>query len=308
MSEELLNLSAAIAALTAAAGQSVVTVNGRRRSPASGVVWSPEGHIVTANHVVERDDNVTIITPQGEERTVEIAGRDAAIDIALLRIAGEEIPADLKPPRWAAAGELQVGQLALAVARPNGSIEASLGTISSLGGPWRHRSGGRFDLYLRPDLTMYPGFSGGPLLTAGGAFAGINSSALARGANLTVPTATIQKSVEALLMHGHVPRAYLGVGVQPVHLQPAQVKAQGAGERSSSTALMIMSVEPETPASEAGLLQGDILLALDEHELGTADDLQVMLGEISAPAVASLQILRGGAIQEVEVQLIVREL
>jgi S1-C subfamily serine protease len=297
MSDDFSKLSDAIAQAATDAGASIVSVHGRRRQPASGILWSAEGWIVTANHVVERDENIIVVLPSGEEATAEIGGRDPVTDLALLRVA----PGDHKPAAWANLGDLRVGHLVLALARPNGSLEATLGVVSSLGGPWRHRGGGRFDAYLQTDVTMYPGFSGGPLLTANGSFAGINSSALVRGASVTIPASTVRKSVEALLAHGHIPRAYLGVGVQTVQVQTDLVP-----DRAESTALIIMSVESDSPAGQAGLLQGDILLSLQGREVNSPDDLQSLLAEISAPTPVTVRILRGGAIQELNAGLVVR--
>ncbi|MEX1019025.1 MAG: trypsin-like peptidase domain-containing protein [Litorilinea sp.] len=305
MNQTFNQLSNAIADAVAAVASSVVTVHGRRRRGASGVVWATkgagegasEGLVVTANHVVEREDNITVVTPAGEERTATLVGRDPAIDVALLRVE----QAELTPAQWTDPGDLRVGQLVLAVARPDGTVQAALGALARVGGPWQHRGGGRFDLYLHADVTMYPGYSGGGLLAADGTLAGINSSALARGKNLTIPASTLQKSVDALLAHGHIPRAYLGVGVQTVQIQSGLIP-----DRDAATALMIMSVEADTPAAQAGLLQGDILYALHEQNLDHVEDLQLLLAEITAPTPVTAQILRGGNRQALTVELTVR--
>lgn len=290
-------LSNAAADVVAAAGASVVTVNGRRRRPASGVVWSGDGLIVTANHVVERDDNLSVVTADGREHTAELVGRDPAIDVALLRIehTGQT------PARWSADGASRVGQLVLALARPNGSVEVSLGALSAVGGPWQHRSGGRFDHYLQVDVTMYPGFSGGGVVAPDGSFVGLSSSALARGVTLAIPAANVQRSANALRAHGRIPRAYLGVGVQRV-----QVQAGSIPDPHAHSALMIMSVEDDTPAAEAGILQGDILFELHGQALTSVEDLQNLLGELSTPTTAKARLLRGGSVQEYNVALTVR--
>lgn len=297
MTETFQQLSQSIAGTVEAAGHALVTVHARRRRPASGLVYSADGLIVTANHVVERDDNLIVNTADGTEHSAELVGRDPALDIALLRIPTQ----NLAPANWHTGQDLRVGELVLAVARPNGGIQVSLGALSSVGGPWQHRAGGRFDLYLQADVTMYPGFSGGGLLTAAGTFAGLTSSALAHGATLAVPASTVRKSVDALLAHGHIPRAYLGVGVQRV-----QVQAGAIPQREDATALMIMSVENDTPAQQSGLLQGDILYALHGQSLARVEDLQSLLAEITEPTTVSAQILRGGTPQELTVQLTVR--
>lgn len=284
-------MSNAMAEITSRAAPAVVSVSGRRRRPASGVIWSDEGLIVTANHVVERDENIIVSTAHGEEHTAELVGRDPNTDLALLRIpaAGHHVAT------WATIQDLATGQLILALGRPGGSIQATLGVISSIEGPWRHRGGGHFDAYIQTDVTMYPGFSGGPLLTATGTFAGINSSALARGVSVTIPASTVQKTVNALLTHGHIPRAFLGIGVQPVQLQ-----SELSAERAQETGLMVMSIEAGGPAASAGLLQGDILLRIDEQPLRTVDDLQNWLSETNADIQFSLELLRSGALRTIE--------
>lgn len=291
------SLSNSIAQTVAAAGEHLVTVDGRRRRSASGIIWSAEGLIVTANHVVEREDNLRVYTPDGQEHAARLIGRDPAIDLALLQIDS----AALQPAQWSNSDALQTGQLALAVARPKRSVQVSLGILTAVGFAWRHPGGGRFDQLIQVDVTMYPGFSGGALVAADGSFAGLNSSALARGKTLAIPASNVEKSVAALLAHGHIPRAYLGVGVQPIQLQ-----SQFSAAREAETALMIMSVEPDAPAGRAGLIQGDILLALDDVELTSVEDLQNRLAEFSEPHRAKIAYLRSGGSQEVEVDLAVR--
>lgn len=291
MSQILESLSNAMADLVESAGKSIVRVEGRQRLAASGVVWSADGVIVTAHHVVERNDGLRIGLPDGSAVSASIVGRDPSTDLAVLRAN----TSGLTPATWVEAEELRAGNLALAAGRPEVTVQAALGVISALGGPWRTGAGGEIDHYLQTDVVMYPGFSGGPLITASGAFAGVNSSALARGLSIALPAATVRRVVETLLAHGAVPRGYLGVGVQPVRLTDAL--AQAAGQE---TGLMVMSVEIGGPAEQAGLLQGDVIVALDGEQVQHLDALQAALQANRAGRVVPVRIVRGGALFEMQ--------
>ncbi|HEU5432571.1 MAG TPA: trypsin-like peptidase domain-containing protein, partial [Thermomicrobiales bacterium] len=211
----LARLSDDLAAAVDKAGGSVVTINARRRLPASGIVWSGGGLIVTANHVVERDEEIGVGLPDGRSVQAKLIGRDPGADLALLQIDATDLT-----PAERAAGPAKIGHFVLAVGRPGPSgLMASFGIVSLVGGPWRTAQGSSFDNYLRADVAMLPGFSGGPLVDAGGAILGLNSSTLGRGGGgLTVPNAAIERTIAALQTHGRVRRGFLGVGAQAVRL------------------------------------------------------------------------------------------
>ena len=195
MAEVLKNLSEDLAATVAGAGPAVVRVEGRRRLPASGIVWSAEGIIVTAHHVLESDENITVGLPDGKSAPATLVGRDPTTDLAVLRadIGG------LGTPSWAELDDLQVGHLVLGLGRPRQTVMATLGIVGALGEGWRTPAGGSVDRYLQTDVTMYPGFSGGPLVNASGRVLGVNTSALLRGITITVPTSTVRRVVDTLL-------------------------------------------------------------------------------------------------------------
>ncbi len=290
MSTVFQSLSDAAAGIVESAGQSLVRVEGRQRMPASGVLWSADGLIVTSHHVVERDDNLQVGLPDGRTVPATLVGRDPSTDLALLQVQASGLAA----ATWVDAGELRVGNFVLAVGRPGRTVQATLGIVSALGGGFRTGGGGEIDRYLQTDVVMYPGFSGGALVEAGGRVAGINTSALMRGVSLAIPAATVRRVVETLAAHGQVPRGYLGVGVQPVRL--ADAVAQQVGQE---TGLMVMSVEEGGPAAEAGLVQGDLLLALDGERVGHLDALQAALQSNRAGKQVPLRLVRGGAVQEI---------
>src|SRR3972149_2009447 len=204
----LSDLSSDLAAIVDAAGRSVVRVDARRRIPASGIIWSADGTIVTANHVVQREENITVGLPDGSEVGATLAGRDPATDVAVLRLQSAGLAAT---PRASTEG-LRVGHLVLALGRPGRTVRATLGIVSALGESWRTAEGSQIDHYLQTDAPFHPGFSGGPLVDAGGRVLGLNTAALVRGFSLTIPTVTLQRVVEMLLAHGRGRRGALGVG------------------------------------------------------------------------------------------------
>jgi S1-C subfamily serine protease len=292
MSQTLTNLSDALAAAVETAGQSVVRVEGRRRIPASGIVWSADGVIVTAHHVVEQDEAIGIGLADGREIVATLVGRDPTTDLAVLRGPA----AGLQPAFWLEAETLRVGHLALALGRPGQSIQATLGIISALGEDWRTPAGGRLDHYLQTDVVMYPGFSGGPLVSAGGQVMGLNTSGLLRGASMAIPTATVRRVVETLLAHGHIRRGYLGIGAQVARL-PEGLAAQFGQE----TGLLLGSVEPGSPAERGGLYMGDTIVTLDRQPVRHLDDLFASLSGDRVGAAVPVQVIRGGQVVEVRV-------
>ena len=277
-------ISNELAGMVEAAGPAIVRVEGRRRLPASGIVWSDDGIVVTAHHVVERDDRIGVGLADGNKVDAELVGRDPTTDLAVLRVEGAQ-PSSAKS---AQVDDLSVGHLVLALGRPGRTVQATLGIVSALGTSWRTAAGGTIDRYLQTDVVMYPGFSGGPLVDADGKVLGLNTSAL-RGVSLTIPSLTVDRVVESILSHGSVQRGYLGVGVQPVNLPEAL-----AEELGQETGLILISVEPGSPAEAGGLMLGDTLLSVHGEPVRRLDDLLSLLsGELVGEEVL-IRILRGG--------------
>jgi S1-C subfamily serine protease len=292
MSNVLIGVSNDLAEIVGTTGLAVIRVDARRRLPASGVLWSSEGLIVTAHHVVHTDDDISVGLPDGQTTAAKLVGRDPTTDLAVLRVP----ISGLTPPTWAGADRLQVGHLVLALGRPTDTIQATLGIISALGGGWRTRGGGQVDHYLQTDVVMYPGFSGGPLVNAAGHVIGISTSALRRGTSLAVPTATVRRVVEDLVAHGQVRRAYLGVGIQPARL-PAML----AEQLEQETGLLLVSVEPDSPAARAGLFMGDTLVTFDDQPVRHHDDLLSLLTGDRVGATVVVRFVRGGQLQDLTV-------
>ncbi len=288
------DFSAALADLVESAGQHVVQVNARRRLSASGVIWSEDGVIVTAHHVVRRDEDIVVGLPDGTHVEATLIGRDPSSDLAVLKVDAS----GLAVSTWGASDDLRVGHFVLALARPRQSIQATHGIVSGLGAPFGGPGPGRGTRFVRTDVLMYPGFSGGPLATTAGALAGINTSALRRGVSITVPSDTVARVVETLLAHGRMPRGYLGVGLQPVRLADAMQETL-----AQETGLMIMSVEADAPAAGAGIVQGDVLVALDGEPTPHIDALEALLSGDRVGQTVVAKLIRGGAVQESDVEI-----
>lgn len=288
----LSDFSNALAAATETAGEGVVHVAARTRMPASGIVWSADGVIITAHHVVEQEDNIGIGLPDGKTTAAKLIGRDPTTDIAVLRAQLTNLTAR----SWANPATLKVGHFVLALGRPEEKVMATLGVVSAFGDAWRTPAGGRIDRYLQTDVVMYPGFSGGPLVDASGQMIGLNTSALLRGVSVTVPVTTLRKIVETLLTKGKISRGYLGVGAQPARLPEALAK-----QLNQETGLLVVSVEPGGPAEKAGLFMGDTLIALAGQPIRHLDDLLAALSSDRIGATVPARVVRGGEVRGLNV-------
>jgi S1-C subfamily serine protease len=278
-------LSGAMADAVVKAGRSTVMVNARRRLPASGIAFASD-FVLTASHVVEQEESIPIIIPDDSERTATLVGRDTGSDLALLRLnqGGLQV-AEL------AAGEARVGELVLAIGRPDRQgIQASMGVVGSIGGPVRDRRGGLLERYITTDTIPYPGFSGGPLINTAGQVLGINTSGLLRGTSLTLPHGLAWGIGEILARHGQVRRGYLGIRSQPVELQDAQLRAL---DREQSNGLLLVGIEKDSPASHAGLLVGDILVGFSGQAVSDPDELIARLVSAEVGEQTTIQIIRG---------------
>ncbi|MBK8020489.1 MAG: trypsin-like peptidase domain-containing protein [Chloroflexi bacterium] len=289
----LQDLSNDLAAAVQTASASIVRVEARRRLAATGIVWSADGLIITSNHGVERDDSIRVGLPNGETVEATLVGRDPTTDIAVLRTS-----ASLTAPTWVESDGIKVGHLVLALGRPEADVQATLGVVSAVSGEWRTMAGGRVDVYLQTDVVMYPGFSGGPLISSGGQILGMNSSSLARGVSLTLPAATLKRVAAALSTHGRVRRGYLGVSAQPVRL-PAAL----AGQLSQETGLLLAAVEPDSPAKKGGLLLGDTLYSMAGQPIRQMDDLMAVLSGDRVGQTVPASVVRGGQAMDVQVTI-----
>jgi S1-C subfamily serine protease len=289
----LVELSEALADAAEKAGKATVLVNARRRMPASGIVYASD-LILTADHVVEREEDITVVFVDGTEVSAKVAGRDAGSDLAVLKL--ERAAGTVAEATKSAA---RLGQIALVLGRPSrDGIEASLGTVSAIGGPIRTGRGGMLERYIRTDSISYPGFSGGPLVAADGTVLGVNTSGLANGAAVTIPADLAWNIAETLMKHGRIKRGFLGIRSQTVEIAEAAQKALG---REQATGLLILGVEKDSPASKGGFIVGDVLVAVAGTPILHHDELFTHLNGDVVGKSTPIEILRGGQPQALHI-------
>jgi S1-C subfamily serine protease len=277
----LTDFSNALAAAVETAGASIVRVDSRKRgNPASGIVWRADGLIVTADHALEREEDITIGLADGRELPATIVGRDPSTDIAVLKIQADGLTA-------ATIGtDPKVGNFVLAVGRP-GQIAATIGVVSTVGGPGRTWRGGKVEGFIRTDATIYPGFSGGPLVDASGAVVGMTTTHFGQGAVILI--ATLNRVSEALIGYGRIRRGYLGVTSQPVQV-PESLRAS-VGQESG---LLVVGVETGGPAEQGGLFIGDTIVSFNNAPIRDTDELQNQLTADRIGQQTPVTVLRGG--------------
>jgi S1-C subfamily serine protease len=291
----LVALSNAMANAVEKASAFTVMVDARRRLPSSGIAYTAD-LVLTADHTVERDDDIYITLPNGDRITAELVGRDPGSDLALLRLKGVTLD-----PAKPAAQSARLGQMVLAVGRPSEEgIQASLGVVSAIGGPVRTGRGGLLEQYLRTDTIAYPGFSGGPLIDSSAGLLGVNTSGLARGVALTIPLSLALATAQTLSQHGRVRRGYLGIRSQQVELADAQ---QQALSRKQELGLLLVGIENNSPASMGGLLVGDILVGLGGKSITDPDQLLMTLAGQVVGQATQVEILRGSQLNTVQVTI-----
>jgi S1-C subfamily serine protease len=297
ISSTLLALSQNLADAVEKAGRAVVAVNARHRIASSGVHWR-SGVIVTADHTVRRDEEITVTLPDNRKVAAKLVGRDSSTDLAVLKLQDVDIPtAEIGNTEL-----LKVGHMVLAVARPGESgLSASWGVVSAKGGVGRNWCGGQIDSFLRLDLSLYPGFSGGALVDASGTVVGINTSG-PRNMVLAIPVDVVNRVIETLLEKGRIARGYLGLGMQPVVFPDTLKKVLNL---SSAGGVIVVNVEPNGPADRAGVLIGDVLLEFDDTPVSDTAEVQAVLSPESVGKTFRVQMIRGGA--RVEVAIAVSE-
>jgi S1-C subfamily serine protease len=260
----------------------LVHVSAPCRRGATGSVFDEAGVILTTARAVSGRDRLEVV--QGDQSVeAQVVGFDAATDIGVARA---ETPFG-KPPSWAPA-PARLGASLLLGSRPGRAARVRLGLVSQLGDAWHTLRGGRIERYVETDLAPEPGFSGGLGFDAQGRALGMSSAGLLRGVPLLLEKPTLDRIVSALLAHGRVRRGYLGVGTQAVRLPDALAASSGYPR-----GLLVSSVQPGSAAERAGVLLGDVLLALGSAKLDDAGALQAAL-EDAEGAASSLELLRAG--------------
>lgn len=285
--------SKGVADLAARGGERVVAVQAGRHH-ASGFIWD-ETHVVTVEHVLSARVEIQVTTAGGQTLAAQLVGAHAGLDLALLRLESE-VPVTPLPGR--AATEVGVGEFALALARSaDDGLGVAGGLIACRSGAWTSCRGGRAEHFLQPDLQLYPGYSGGPLLDAEGHWLGINTRGLSRYQAITLTGETVAEVVDQL-RRGKSEPAYLGVGLHTVQLPTAWVERWGV-----SSGAMAISLDERSPSGRAGVLLGDILIELaGRPTAGTAEVIHE-LQNLSVGQQVTTRWIRGGQELELEIEL-----
>lgn len=291
----LLEFSNELADAVERAGKSVVTVLEGGREGVSGTVWR-DGVAVTAEHTIRGLDEVTVLLPTGAKTKARVAGRDHGTDIAILEVPG--VPA----ASIADDSQSRVGDIALAIGRREvEGLAATYGMISAISGPWRTWQGARVDRWLRLDLNPFTGFSGGPIVNAGGEAIGMATSGPRRSA-VTIPASTVNRVLDQFAQRGRIARGYLGVGMQPVAFPEGTRKSLSL---NAERGLLVVAVAAGSPADKAAILLGDIIVAAEGSSIQDIQSLQTFLDSENIGKTIVLDVVRGGQI--VKISIIVAE-
>ena len=294
MSEALIELSNALAAATERAAAHTVAVHTGPRGSSSGLIWRA-GMIATADHALRSDEEIRITLSDQRVVAATLVGRDATTDLAVLKCAEATSPV----PAFGDAGALAPGHLTLVVGRTRASGPvAALGAVSLAVAERRHWGGTTLSPYIRLDVGLQPTAVGGAVVDARGSVVGIATPKFARFGAIAIPAATVNRVIDMLLSKGHIPRGYLGVGLQPVRL-PADLSQRT--HRKGKTATIVLDVAPDGPAHKAGILIGDLLLSLDGHEVLHPGDVHSILSSESVGKTFVTQLLRGGELRDVRI-------
>ena len=290
---ELVRLSQQLADVAATVAHGVVRIEPGTRSGATGVVWSPDA-ILCADHALERDVPLRVVLADGTRLDAALAGREPALDLALVRVAA----ANLVAPAWVDLDAVRPGELVLALSRGASALRVGLGIVSVVGAVWRTWMGARVERLLQVDARLHSGLSGSLVVDAQGRPLGMATARLRRGTAVVLPRATLARVAERLLAGGGARRGFLGVGAMPVRL-PDAVATRTAAEK----ALLVVSVQPGSPADAAGIVLGDVIVALGARLVGSLPELLDALEDATAGERRSLRLLRGGEPRDVTVTL-----
>lgn len=285
--EHLTQFSESLADAVAAAAPSVVQVHGGGR-PASGLIFA-SGIVLTTARALGREDGLQVRGHDGSTFDAQLAGWDPTTTLALVRVDGLS-----GTPITPATAQPRVGHLSLAVARSwSNALTASAGMVAVIGGPLRTGRRRAIDQVIRTTAPMHDGFAGGALIDTRGALLGIITSTRIRGTTVVIPASIAWKTASSVLEHGSLKRGYLGIAGQPVRL--------GSGSAGREAGLLVVAVTPDSPAAAAGLLVGDVILALDGHAIESPEDVYDLLWGNRVGSEVRLEILRGGVAQQVPI-------
>jgi len=292
MSAQLIELSNALAQTTERAAASVVAVHTESRGSSSGVIWR-SGLIVTAEHALRRDEEIEVTLPNGRVVPATLVGRDPSTDIAVLKCADATAGAS----EFNGAESLKPGSLTLVVGRTRASGPvAALGIVSLVARERHSWTGSSLAPYIRLDVDLQPTTIGGAVVNAQGQIVGIASPRFARFGAIVIPAAEVHRVADLLLQKGHIPRGYLGVGLQTVRIPES---LRNSLQQKEKTGAIVLEVEPESPAHQAGLVIGDVLISLAGQPVTRFEDVQSHLTAENIGKSLPAKILRAGAMQDV---------
>jgi S1-C subfamily serine protease len=261
---------------------------GERRGTGSGFIFTPDGFILTNSHVVHRSTQLDVTLADGREFKAQLIGDDPATDLAVIRINGDH----LSPVQLGDSQQVRVGQVAIAIGNPYGfQTTVTAGVVSALGRSLRTDSGRLVDNILQTDAALNPGNSGGPLINSRGEVIGVNTAMIlpAQGLCFAIAVNTAKFVAGQLMQHGRVRRSFIGVGGQDTPLRRQLVRYHNLPIESG---ILVVSVEPHSPAQHAGLIEGDVIVGFGEQTVASIDALHRLLTHEQVGQRSSLTILR----------------
>jgi S1-C subfamily serine protease len=279
--------SSAVIQAVETVGPAVVKIDAARGG-GSGVLFTPDGLILTNSHVVDKSGPLTVVMTDGRSAQADLIGQDADTDLAVIRIDGSALP-------WATLGDsraVRVGQIAIAIGNPYGFHHSvTAGVVSALGRSLRARSGRLMDDIIQTDAALNPGNSGGPLVTTRGEVIGVNTATIlpAQGLCFAIASNTARFVASRLLRDGRIRRSYIGLGGQTVPIPRAVAREN---QLAVTSGVFIVSVEPNSPAAIAGLKDGDVVLAFAGTPVTGVDDLHRLLTDEKIGVPTAVTILR----------------
>ncbi len=296
--DELLDAySRAVTRAVDTVGPSVVRIAAGRGS-GSGVLFTPDGLILTNSHVVSDADLATATLPDGRSLRADRVGHDVHSDLAVLRVSDRE---SLPFATLGNSQAVRVGQVAIAIGNPFGfQHSVTAGIVSGLGRSLRARSGLLMDDIIQTDASLNPGNSGGPLVTTAGEVIGINTATImpAQGLCFAIASNTVRFVAAKLIRDGRIRRSYIGVAGQNVPIPRAIARAH---RLAVSSGVLVLSVEPTSPASASGLREGDVMFACDGEPVTAVEDLHKHLTGERVGVPTTLAVLRGTGRRELRV-------